>query len=100
MDRNYNVKNFISKSFTLERSRVAKFADIVKMATIFIKTTFKDSNKVKEIRNFVSKCNLYLYFLIQQNTDLSILSPPFPLSASSPEKPILSRVNTKLVIAR
>ena len=66
MDRNYNVKNFISKSFTLERSRVAKFADIVKMATIFIKTTFKDSNKVKEIRNFVSKCNLYLYFLIQQ----------------------------------
>ena len=43
---------------------VAEFADINKILTMFIKTTFKDSNKVKIIRNYVLKCNLYLYFLI------------------------------------
>ena len=36
-----------------------------KISTIFNKTT-KDSNKVKRIENYVLKCNLYLYFLIQQ----------------------------------
>ena len=38
--------------------RVANFADIIKTATMFIKTTFKDSEKVKRIRNYVLKCNL------------------------------------------
>ena len=28
---------------------------------MFIKTTFKDPNKVKRIRNYMLKCNLYLY---------------------------------------
>ena len=32
--------------------------------TWFIKEISKDSRKVKRIRNYVSKCNLYLYFLI------------------------------------
>ena len=27
------------------------FADIIKIVTMFIKTTFKESNKVKRIRN-------------------------------------------------
>ena len=31
---------------------------------MFIKTTFKDLKKVKRIRNYALKRNLYLYFLI------------------------------------
>ena len=34
---------------------------------MFIKIIFKDSKKVKRIKNYVSKCNTYLYFLMQQN---------------------------------
>ena len=45
--------------------RVSNFAEIIKISTIFIKTTFKESNKVKRIINYVLKCNLYLYFLIK-----------------------------------
>ena len=37
-------------AFILRRSTVANFADIIKIATI-IKKTFKDSKKVKRIRN-------------------------------------------------
>ena len=48
----------------LRRPRVANFADTTKIATIFVKTTLKDSNKVKITRNYVSKCNLYMHFLI------------------------------------
>ena len=48
----------------LRRPRVANFADTIKIATVFMKTTLKDSNKVKITRNYVSKCNLYLHFLI------------------------------------
>ena len=48
---------------------VAIFADIIKIVTMFIKTIFKDSRKVKRIRNYVSKCNLYLYFLIAEFAD-------------------------------
>ena len=50
-------------SFILRRPR-ANFADIINIPTTFIKRTFKDSEKVKRIRNYVLKCNLYLYFLI------------------------------------
>ena len=31
---------------------------------MFIKTTLKDSDKVKRVRNYVFKYNLYMYFLI------------------------------------
>ena len=48
----------------LRRPGVAIFADIIKVITMFIKKIFKDSRKVKRIRNYVPKCNLYLYFLI------------------------------------
>ena len=46
LDRNHDVITFISeqKTFSLRRPRVANFADI-KIATMFIKTTFKDSKK-------------------------------------------------------
>ena len=40
------------------------FADITKIVTMFFKTIIKDSIKFKRIRNYVSKCILYLYFLI------------------------------------
>ena len=50
MDRNYDIIIFI-----LRRPTVANFADIINIAAMFIKTTFKDSKKVKRIRNYVLK---------------------------------------------
>ena len=64
MDRNYDVVTIISKNLMLRRPGVVIFADIIKIITMFIKTITKDSRKVKRIRNYVSKSNLYLYFLI------------------------------------
>ena len=61
MDRNYDVINFISKYLYFKKAGVANFGDIIKIASMFIKTIFKDSRKVKRIKNYVSKCNLYLY---------------------------------------
>ena len=49
-------------SFILRRLRVADFANIIKIATMFIKTTFEVSKNVLKIRSYVSKCNLYQYF--------------------------------------
>ena len=40
------------------------YADIINTVTMFIKAIFKNSKKVKIIRNYVSNCNLYLSFLI------------------------------------
>ena len=48
----------------LRRLGVATFANIIKIITRFIKKIFEDSRKVNRIRNYVSDCNLYLYFLI------------------------------------
>ena len=47
----YDVMGFISKYLHLRRPAIANFADIIKISAIFIKTTFKDRNKVKRIRN-------------------------------------------------
>ena len=51
-------------AFDLRKPRVAIFADIIKIVTMFVKAIFKDSKKVERIRNYLLKCNLYLYFLI------------------------------------
>ena len=64
MNIDYDVIAFLQNTFILRRSGSAIFAAIIKIVTMFIKTMFKDSRKVKRIRNYVSKCNLYLYFLI------------------------------------
>ena len=58
--------NFISKYlyFILRRHWVNSFADIVKFATIFIKTIFKDSKMLKEFRNYLSKSKLHQHFLL------------------------------------
>ena len=58
------LKHFLQKAFILWRPGVAMFADIIKIVTMFIKTILKDSRKIRAIRNYVFKWNLYLYFLI------------------------------------
>ena len=69
MDRNYGVITFISEYLYLKKSRVATFVDIIKIVNMFIKTIFKDSKKVKRIRNHVSKCNLYVFLDIAKFVD-------------------------------
>ena len=62
MGRKYDVINLYTS--ILRTPGVAIFADIIENVIIFIKKIFKDSSKVKRIRNYVSKCNKDLYFLI------------------------------------
>ena len=51
---------------------LAIFAGIIKIITKSFKKIFKFySRKVKRIRNYVSRCNLYLQFLIYQNSLIS-----------------------------
>ena len=64
MDRNYDVITFFQQIFILKRPGVAVFADVIKMVTMFIKTILKDSRNFRRNRNYVSKTNLYMYFLI------------------------------------
>ena len=64
VDRNYNVLTYISKYFILRRPGVTAFANIIKVVTTFSKTIFRYPKKAKRIINYISKCNLYLYFLI------------------------------------
>ena len=59
MDRNYDIIIFFQKTFILRKARIANFADIIKIGTMFIKTVLKDSRKSGRIRSF-----MYLYFLI------------------------------------
>ena len=40
LDKDYDAITFISKYYILRRPRIANFADIIKIATMFIKTTF------------------------------------------------------------
>ena len=68
---------FFQNTFILRRPGVANFPDIIKVATIFIKTTFKDSNIVQRIRNYMLfsdekmlksrgvSGDLYIFFLLQ-----------------------------------
>ena len=58
MGINYEVMTFILKHL------YSTVTYIIKIVTMFIKATFKDSNEIKRIRNYVVKFNLYLYFLI------------------------------------
>ena len=63
MDRNYDVITFFLNTLVLMPG-VAIFADIIKIATMFIRTIIQDSRKVKRIINYVLKSSLYLYFLM------------------------------------
>ena len=53
----------------LRRPRVTFFAEITKIVTMFIKTIFKYSKRVKRVRNYVSPCNLYLFLHIVKFSD-------------------------------
>ena len=44
-------KPLFRNTVILRRSRVANFADMIKIASMFIKTTFKDLKKIKELEN-------------------------------------------------
>ena len=63
MVRNYDVITF-RNIFNLRRPGIASFADIIRIVNMSVKKIVKDLKKVKRIRNYVPKCNLYLYFLI------------------------------------
>ena len=51
MGRNYDVIIFISEYRCFKKTWVAFFGDIIKITTMSIKKIFKDSRKVKRIRN-------------------------------------------------
>ena len=55
---------FFQKIFILRKTGVAIFADTIEILTMFIKTILKDSSKLRRVRKYVSKWNLYLYFMI------------------------------------
>ena len=71
MGKDYNVITFISKYLILRKPGVVIFSYIIRIVTMFIKTTTKDSRKVKKIRNYLSNSNLYVYFLMSQNLLIS-----------------------------
>ena len=54
MDTNYNVIT-LQNTCIIRRPRVAIFADITKIITMFVKTILKGSEKVKRIRNYAPK---------------------------------------------
>ena len=56
----------VTNTLLLRRIREANFAKIIKVLPIFIKKTFKDSQKVKRIGYYALKRNLYMYFSIKQ----------------------------------
>ena len=60
----WNDEVIFQNTFILRRLRLANFANIIKIATLFNKTIFKDRKKVKKIRNYGLKCNVYLYFMV------------------------------------
>ena len=68
MGINYDVTTFISKYLYFKK---AIFVDIIKTLTVFIKEFFQHSGKVQRIGSYVSKCSLYMYFLIYQNLLIS-----------------------------
>ena len=64
-------QHLFQNTIILRRPEITIFADIIKTITRYIKQILKDSIKTKGIRNYKLKCNLYLYFLIQQNLLIS-----------------------------
>ena len=51
MDKIMTSQPLFQNTFNLRSPRVAIFAGIIKILTMFVKTIFKDSKKVKRIRN-------------------------------------------------
>ena len=59
----WHHKLFIKNTFILKRPRVAIFADIIKVVTIFTKTIFKDSKKKKKELEIIIKIQSISVFL-------------------------------------
>ena len=57
--------------FSIKKFVQSKKNMSIKITTMFIEATFKDSKKVTRIRNYVLECNLYLHFLIWQKLLIS-----------------------------
>ena len=53
MDRIMASQPLCQNTFILIRPRVASYADIINIATIFTKPIFKDSKKVERMKNYV-----------------------------------------------
>ena len=51
MNRNYDIITFFQKIFILRRPGIGNIADIIKIVTMFIKATLKDSRKIRRMRN-------------------------------------------------
>ena len=79
MDRIYDVTTFISKKFILRRPGVAIFAGIIKIVTMFIKTIFKNSRKVKT-RNYVSNWWSQKFHFLRILLDVLVGLTPFYLN--------------------
>ena len=54
-------------TFISRRPRLANFGDIIKIATMFIKATFKDSKKVQRIRNYVLKLSIDVFLVYNKS---------------------------------
>ena len=59
------------KTIILRRPRVANFADIIKVATMFIKTVLEDSKKMKRIKIYVIKIAIYPTGIVLFNVNKS-----------------------------
>ena len=69
MDGNYDVTTFTSQYLYFKKAWSSQFVEIIKIVTIFIRTIFKDPNKVAITENYVSKCNLYFFLDIAKFAD-------------------------------
>ena len=58
MDINYDVIPLFQDTVVLKTPGAANFADVIKIATIFIKKAFKDPQKIERTRNYVLTCSL------------------------------------------
>ena len=58
MDISYDVITFISKFLYFKKTYSSNFADII------IKTTFKDSKKVKRIRSYVLMLSIKVILML------------------------------------
>ena len=63
MDRNYEVVIFSSKFLFLRGALVVIFADIIKIVTMFTKTIFQDSRKLKKYEKLCIKMQSISLFL-------------------------------------
>ena len=61
MNKKYDIITFILKYLFFRKAwGLIIFSDVIRATTVFIKAIIKDSRNVKRIRNYESKCNLYL----------------------------------------